>query len=336
MKFGEWMNMRGVGTIMKIWAALLLMLVVSGPAWAGTNPDGYYVKNEQVFEQDVEGEGFVMVYQKVNTEDLQLKNYLHGSGTMDAAFLIYSNQSSVSGDVVDRNTLEDGYPTKDGCCHKCDVDSGHAENISLLEQNEMVYSPVAMVYGTGFYAKNPIVYNSKLKERTEGKNYDGSCYGEAVSMVHQIEYASAFNKDIGVTLKNIDKWPPKGYYSFDTTKGSSLTKMKIEEEVTEGTVHIGQLMTKDGTNCKSNDAWKNPLIEIDENYIGTFKITKNMEICTSCSGSKPRNDWLSCCIGGYGNMEDYDKRWGEEEIFDCTCRDVAWGDSWNDTSKAQY
>ncbi|HPJ30381.1 MAG TPA: hypothetical protein PLZ42_03210 [Methanothrix sp.] len=332
--------MRSVGTIVKIWAALaaiwallMVVLMASSPASAATNPDGYYLKNEQVFEQDVEGEGFFMVYQKVNTESLQLKNYLHGSGTMDGATLIYSNQTNVKGDVVDRNTLEDGYPT--GCSHSCKLGDGHAENISLLEQNEMTYSPVAMAYGTGFYAENPIVFNSKLKERTEGKNYGGSCNGEAVSMVHQIEYASAFVKDVGVTLKNIDKWPPKDYYSLSPTKGSSLTKMKIEEEVTEGAVHIGQLMTKESEDCKSNNAWKNPLVEIDENYIGTFKIVKNMEICTSCSGDKPRADWLSCCIGGYNSMEDYDRRWGEEEIFDCTCRDVAWGDSWSDKSKEQ-
>jgi hypothetical protein len=30
-----------------------------------------------------------------------------------------------------------------------------------------------------------------------------------------------------------------------------------------------------------------------------------------------------------------DETWGEEEIFDCTCRDVAWGDSWTDKSKEQ-
>jgi hypothetical protein len=336
------MKMSGVGTIMRIWPLLLVLLAISGPASAAINPNGYYVKNEQVFEQDVEGQGFVMVYQKVNTESLQLKNYLHGSGTMDGATLIYSNQSSVSGDYHDQNKLWDGYektcsylgncnPMKDDCVWK----KPHAENITLLEQNEMTYSPVAMAYGTGFYAKNPIVFNSKLKERTEGKNYGGSCESEVVSMVHQIEYASAFKKDIGVTLKNIDKWPPKGY-SLSPKKGSSLTKMKIEEEVTEGTVHIGQLMAKLDQDCKSGDAWKNPLVEIDENYIGSFKITKNMEICTSCEGDKPRKDWLSCCIGGYGNMEDYDKRWGEEEIFDCTCREKAWGQAWNDTSKAQY
>jgi len=315
--------------VARIAASLLLVLVVSGPAWAASNPDGYYLKNEQSLEQDVEGVGFVMVYQKVNTDSLQLKNYIHGSGSMDAAFLINSNQTAVSGDLQDQNTLV-YLETPKGW-------SVNAENISFVEQNEMTYAPVAVAYGTGYYAKNPVVYNSKLKERTEGKNYDGSCSQEGVSMVHQIEYASAFVKDIGVELTNIDKWPPKtGYYSSSPTKGSSLTKMKIEEEVTEGSVHIGQLVTKKYNATTREGGWKKPLIEIDENYAGTFKITKNMEICTSCTGSKPRADWLSCCIGGYGAMDDLDKLWGEKEIFDCTCRDVAWGESWNDTSKAQH
>jgi hypothetical protein len=43
----------------------------------------------------------------------------------------------------------------------------YAGNISFLEQNEMVYSPVTMAYGTGYYAKNPVVYNSKLKREDE-------------------------------------------------------------------------------------------------------------------------------------------------------------------------
>ncbi len=291
----------------------ILTIFAAAPVWAADNPEGYYIKNEQKLEQDVAGEGFVMVYQKVNTESLQLKNYLHGSGTMDAAFLISSNQSSSGGTCTqDQNTLAYIKTGKDS--------DAYAGNVSFLEQNEMVYSPVAMAYGTGYYAENPIVYNSKLKERTEAKNYNTAACGDGqgVSMLHQIEYASAFVKDIGVELKNQEKWPQKGY-SSTPINGFSSTKMKIEEDVTEGSVHIGQLMTKAGVDCKSGDAWKSPLIEIDENYIGTFKITKNMEICTSCSGSKPRADWLTCCIGGYGSMEDYDRLWGEEEIFDCTC-----------------
>jgi hypothetical protein len=320
--------------IARISAALLVMLVASVPAWAAGNPDGYYKKNEQSLEQDVEGVGFAMVYQKVNTESLQLKNYMHGSGTMDTATLLYSNQSSGMVTTQDKYTL---VYTK--------TQFPHRGKISFVEQNEMAYSPVAMVYGTGYYTENPIVYNSKLKERTEAKNYDGSnCNypsdGDAVSMVHQIEYASAFVKDIGVHLENIEKSPKKVYnkdtkkydstYSSSPINGLSSTRMNIEEEVTEGSVHIGQLLTKSG------EGWKNPLIEIDENYAGTFKITKNMEISTCCSGSKPKKDWLSCCFGGYGGMDDEDKLWGEEEIFDCTCREKAWGDSWNDTSEAQF
>jgi hypothetical protein len=306
--------MIGVG-ITRICVALLVMLVASGPAWAAGNPNGYYLKNEQSMEQDVEGVGFAMVYQKVNSESLQLKNYMHGSGTVDTATLLYSNQSSGMVYTQDQDTL---VYTKTQFPHK--------GNISFVEQNEMTYSPVAMVYGTGYYAENPIVYNSKLKERTEAKNY-GACSGEGVSMLHQIEYASAFVKDIGVGLKSQEK---SSGYSSKPQDGFSSTSMKIEEEVTEGSVHIGQLLTKSG------EGWKNPLIEIDENYAGTFKITKNMEISTCCTGSKPIKDWLSCCVGGYGEMDEDDKLWGEEEIFDRTCREVAWGNSWNDTSKAQF
>jgi len=307
--------MIGVGTITRIWTALLVTLVLAGPAWAADNPEGYYLKNEQKLEQDVEGEGYVMVYQNVNTKTLQLQNYMHGSGIMDAATLLNSNQSCSSTYTQDRDTHVYGES----------VTSYHS-NISFVEQNEMTYAPVAMAYGTGYYEKNPIVYNSKLKEKTEGKSYQ-----EGVSMHHQIEYASAFVKDIGVELQCKEPAPSSGRAS-KTVKGLGLTRMNIEEEVTEGSVHIGQLVTK----ADPNYGWKETLIEIDENYIGSFKITKNMEVCVSKSGSKVRPDWLSCCFGGYDGMDDEDKMWGEEEIFDCTCRDVAWGDSWNDTSKAQY
>ncbi len=292
--------------IIGVWAALLMMLAVSGPAWAG-NPEGYYLVNEQSLEQDVEGVGFAMVYQKVNTESLLLKNYMHGSGTMDTATLLSSNQSSIDGWSQDPDTLVYTEPF-----------SVHTGNISFVEQNEMTYSPVAMVYGTGYYAENPIVYSSKLKERTEAKNYQGSfCNDEGVSIVHQIEYASAFVKDASACLENIQ-------YGF------SSTSMKIEEEVTEGSVHVGELIAGD-----EDHGWKKTLVEIDENYAGTFKITKKMGVSACCPEDGPGEDWLSCCTGGYGHMDDDDKLWGEEEIFGCTCRDVAWGDSWTDKLKEQ-
>jgi hypothetical protein len=55
---------------------------------------------------------------------------------------------------------------------------------------------MAVAYGAGYYARNPIVYNSKLKERTEGKSRR-----DGVSMNQQIEYVSAFQKCITVDLR---------------------------------------------------------------------------------------------------------------------------------------
>jgi len=157
-------------------------------------------------------------------------------------------------------------------------------------------------------------------------------------MHHQIEYASAFVKDISVDLQCKEEVPY--YYEFGDKKlnrfsstpedGIGLARMKIEEEVTEGVVHIGELVAGDG-----DHGWKNPIVEIDENYVGTFKIQKNMEFTACKVAKKPRPDWLSCCIGGYATMADDDRMWGEKEIFDCTCRDVAWGKAWEDKSRAQ-
>ena len=73
-----------------------MLLFVAAPCWAADNPDGYYIKHDHQFSQDVSGDGFVVVHQAVNTETLQLKNYLHGSGSMDMATLIKSKQGSSS------------------------------------------------------------------------------------------------------------------------------------------------------------------------------------------------------------------------------------------------
>jgi len=305
-----------IGRMTKAGAALALLLFMAASASAA-----WETQYEHTFEQDVVGSGFAVVRQNVNTPSLELLNYMHGSGSMDAATLIRSNQSKISYYPQNRDTYL--YLPKE---------DAYAQNISFLEQNEMVYSPMAMAYGTGYYAKNPIVYNSKLKEKTWGKNYQPEVF---TSMHHQIEYASAFVKDVGVDLQCKEPTPKTLYnettkkwttfYSSSPENGVGLARMRIEEDVTEGAVHVGELV----------GPWKYPMIDIEEDYIGTFSIQKNMEFCANKYARKVRPDWLSCCIGGYGSMEDYDKEWGEEEIFDCTCRDVAWGDSWTDKSREQ-
>lgn len=294
---------------MKAGAALLVLVFMTGLSWAADNTDGFYVKHEHKVKQDVVAQGYIMIYQNVETKTLRLQSFLHGSGTMDAESLLSSNQTKLKNYPKDKNTL----------IYKTPV-YGYESNISFIEQNKMVYGPMAVAYGTGYYAESPIVYNSKLKERTEGKSYQ-----QGVSMNHQIEYASAFQKDINVDLQCKDAIN----YIDPPVYGFGLARMGIEEEVTGGAVHVGELMTD------PEYGWKKPLIEIDENYVGDIKLTKKMEVTMDKCPEKPRNDWLSCCIGGYGQMEDDDKVWDEKEIFDCTCRDVAWGDSWSDKSEEQ-
>ncbi len=286
-----------------IFSVLLSMPAIS---WAAENPDGYYKKHEHQFAQDVSGDGFVMVHQVVNTETLQLKNYMHGSGSMDMATLINSSQKSSSYKYFDKT--------------KWTKESFKKGNITFLEQNEMSYAPRSFAYGTGYYEQTPVVYNSKLKEKTCGKNYQDNV---GTSMHHQIEYAQGFKKDIAVNLDC--KAPTKD------ASGAGLIEMRIDEEVTEGVVHVGELMTDE------EYGWKKPLIEIDENYVGSFKIKKNMKVTATKYKKSDKKDWLSCCFGGYGGIDDENKKWGEEEIFDCTCRQVAWDESgWSNLTQEQY
>ena len=311
----------------KVKAAAALALLLFTATFASAAWEKQY---EHSIEQDVAGSGYSMVRQNVNTGNLELLNYMHGSGTIDAAMLISSNLS--------RNKHN---PQHVDTHVYLPAEYAYAQNISFLEQNEMVYSPMAFAYGTGWYEKNPIVYNSKLKEKTWGKNYQPEM---GVSMHHQIEYASAFVKDIGVELQCIEEVPryieqiptsKESRFSSTPEDGIGLVRMKIEEEVTEGVVHIGELVVARDRYKTKEHGWKNPIIEIDENYVGTFKIQKNMEFTACKAAKKPRPDWLSCCVGGYSTMAEDDRMWGEKEIFDCTCRDVAWGKAWEDKSRAQ-
>ncbi len=271
-------------------AALALLVLACGLSLALNDSEGYYVKHERKIEQSVVATGYFATYQIIDMKTLQLKNNMHGSGTIDSEALIGSNQTKTR-----YCPLEDEHYQVYN-----DQVYGFESNISFVEQSKMIYAPMAVAYGNGYYAKNPIVYNSKLKEKTSGKSYE-----QGVSMNHLIEYASAFQKYISVDLQSKDAVnctdPP--VYGF------SLTRMMVDEEVVAGAVHIGELMTG------PMHGWMKPLVEIDENYIGDIKLTRTMEVSTTKSPEKPKADWLSCCMDASGEVENIDRIWGGEEIF---------------------
>ncbi len=70
---------------------------------------------------------------------------------------------------------------------------------------------------------------------------------------------------------------------------------------------------------------KNPSIEIDEDYWGTYHIEKNMTIEVPYKKVVTSDDWLPCCFGGYMTMPTYYQKGGKgfgsnvKGVFDCTC-----------------
>jgi hypothetical protein len=275
----------------KVTLAILALSFLIGMAATALAVDSNISFN---FDQSVQGSGYFMTYRyiQLHTPDTSYlisgqkgpmyKDYAHGSGTIDNEITICAEE------VYTKNKVA-------GCYYETEAYSC----ISAREDNAMVYSPMTMSIGNGYYARNPIRYDSLLKEKTEIKNYR-----PVTSMHHQVEYAKAVDKEIDVIVKD------KQYtYEDPVYQGVGYTSMKINEDVTDGMVHIGVLqgepndMSKNGYIPPETSAWRNPMVEIDEDYVGTFHIEKNMSLDVPYKKVVPEKDWLSCCIVGCEGIE---------------------------------
>jgi len=324
----------------KIGSALVVLMMTIGlsladtddynPAYEGTRSVFKYTYE---YQDDVEGDGYMMVRSNVNTNNLSLLEYMHGSGTIDYADLLNSKQKTTH--------TSDNYYTIGKGGEFVKNSKGANSEITYTIQKDLVQAPYAFGFGTGYYAANPIVYNSLLKEKTVAKSYQ-----EAAMMHHQLEYAHAYKGDIAVNLNCTGP----AY----NVKGKGLISMKIEDFVTQGTVHVGQLLTdtKEAStpyidskgkmkvwDGMKRQAWKEPIIEVDADYIGNFHIMKNMKMEIEKSKVTEYEDWLPCCFGGYFDMHEVDRRAiAEDGVFNCSCRDIAlktYQPAWN-ASTAQF
>jgi hypothetical protein len=321
--------------IVGIGSALILLLITTGISLAGTwdfNPGQEAVKYKHEMTDDVTGEGYAMEYKKVNTNNLSLWEYFHGSGSMDMADILNSEQKTLHSNsywVYNWEKTKGGYDFRE-------KPSGANSVISYTRQYDNVQSPTSFAWGTGYYASNPIGFNSLLKDKTVAKSYQ-----ESALMHRQVEYARALKGDIAVEMNCTG--------ATVTTDGKGLISMKIDDDVTQGTLHIGELlaqpMNKGGyqvsPKVKNQLGWKDNIIEIDNDYIGNFHVQKTMKLEMSKSKSTWADDWLPCCGGGFFDMLSYnfDKQYaGQKGIFDCTCRNTSISTmkpKWN-TSMAQF
>jgi hypothetical protein len=298
-------------------AMVLVTLMGCSSAQIVDPADATYIKALQEsnttfnFEQSVQGNGYFMTYMYAKADNVAMKNYAHGSGSLNSeAILTYYNMDRKTRDP---NTDYNDY--KENC-------------IQFKEDVSMVYAPMRIAVGNGYYAANPLDYSSLLKEKTWVKNYRAG-----TSMHHEVEYAHALDKELNLVAKE------KFNHTYDPEwVGVAYTQMTVNEDMTDGKAHIGVLQASenfanldtidsegaigvDYPQGKMTSAWKNPAIEIDEDYWGTYHIEKNMTLEVPYHLIQKKEDWLPCCFGGFADMDSQNKKAFKSAtgVFDCTC-----------------
>ncbi len=236
-------------------------------------------------DQNVKGNGFFSAYQNTAVTNLSLSNTAHGSGSLNHE----SKLDSRNGAKFDSNS--DEYATTS--------DRG----TTFVESTDYSYSPRSMQMGK--YSL-PIAFQSKGAEDTCLKNYISG-----VSMDARFNYLDTLSKNLSSEL----------YWKFvnslgemDTSlEGQAKTDLNLEASFS-GSGHVGVIDASRGE--------KNANILIDEDYRGTYYITKNMSHEIKYKLTAEMDDWLPCCSGGFADMNVLDKKPFKSAagIFDCTDR----------------
>jgi hypothetical protein len=183
--------------------------------------------------------------------------------------------------------------------------SYNSSAISFVSENRISSAPVALMPGSGYYSSHPFVIGGGIGSRTVLSNSDPN---SASTMSHEVGSA-----------QNLSGWREFSAISrsMQSEYGDSsyaTTGMKIDETVTSGKVEIGVLSGGEG------HAWKNPAVEIEEEYVGTYHITKNFTINNSFSRIRAFDGWQNCCgaIGvGYGISPPKLSLLSADEVFNC-------------------
>ena len=284
------------------------------------NPTTLEEKNLKFnFEQNVSGTGFFTAYKYVLMPDdtgtegrlfngVEAKNKAHGSGKINTDSTIYAESSYSNKTWINGAYDEDGEIIED--------EEGATSIIQMKEDSKMTYSPLVMGIGSRYYNHNPVVFNSLLNEEDWIKNRDAFS-----SLHHLVDQAHGLNKVI-------DAQANAGDDTMNTT-------MNIEEDLIDGRAHFGVLQLagipvdeepeEDSEEVQvlglAMNAWQRPLIEMDEDYTGSFHITKNMNLTTHSEEEEKEDLWLPCCYGGFGDLNYADARVFKSArgIFDCTC-----------------
>ncbi len=152
-------------------------------------------------------------------------------------------------------------------------------------------SPIVNSSFNGYSSSHPISFYSPIASRTQVLSKDSP----DASLHHSIQSAHEISGSSEYTVSE------RSYQEGDSTRISSNSiGMRIDETVTEGKVSIGVFQadqsTQDGADLgrssKTNNPWRNPALMMEEEYIGTFHISRNMTIKSNYIIQGENYSWL--------------------------------------------
>lgn len=252
-------------------------------------------------DQSVSGVGFansnsnLAVVNPDGSRSLNLKSLGSGSG-------YYSHNSST---LVQDNVAF----TRNG------EFAGSNRKITAKDQTSAVYAATDFQIPGSFRAKS---IRSLLKDQTCTKNYAG-----IISMNALFDNAKALNKETTTTLySNVANYNP-----FEESASSDIGSSMEINSIFDGTAHLGATINDVRGESQMMKAKNNDAVLVDEDYRGSFDITKKMAVNikqTTNYGDFDKDDndypWLPCsCITGWDGMTIHDQRYHSAQgFFDCT------------------
>ena len=143
----------------------------------------------------------------------------------------------------------------------------------------------------GYHSSYAMISSSSLSSRTEILS-KGS---QAASLHHSIQSAQEISGSSEYRISERSVQDGDSKWISSTTMG-----MKIDETVTEGKVSMGafqaDLSSRDEigqiAGGKASKPWKDPALEMEEEYTGSFRISRNMTINSSYIIKRGAYSWL--------------------------------------------
>jgi hypothetical protein len=281
--------------------------------------------------QLVEGNGFSSTYRYVNMPDplgnlegavgdglsgMTAKHAAHGSGAIEEKFIILAySYYYEDGEAPVQGGVEELEPVID------DDNTTAFSMVRFQADTSMIYNPTNSTLERGHYAHSPISWRSLPADRTFIKNFDTGSL-----LQNEIDHAKALKKELEAQADYIDV---------------ANTSMKLDQTIKDGIVRIRALKLEKlptiremevGDGDDEDDGGEpeivpvllieksDPLIEIDEVYIGNFHLNKSINLTASVSDDDEDDEWLPCCNQSIDDIEGKGIWYkGITGIFDCTC-----------------